>query len=126
MPFLYDGCNVKLQLYVKALALSMGFLFHICCMAETMFSTHIMYPALCQCKSQFVDYSRTEETTFSHGKIIIFFETFIWSFLGQSCIETVRGPLIRFYTKLTLAHFDIHFVCNYSILRDVIHKQNTA
>ena len=55
MPFLYDVCNVELQLYAKGLAWSRGgkhlqnlFLFPLCKKAETEFSMHIFYSELVQ------------------------------------------------------------------------------
>ena len=85
--------------------LKLFFLFSICCIAETVFSTHILYSVLAKCKSQFVDYSRAEQTTFSRGTIIISFETFIWSLLGNTALR-----LFRCHRKLTLAHIFILFV----------------
>ena len=48
-----------------------------------------------------MDKSRVEPTIFFIEKNIIFFETFLWSFYGQSFIKTVRGPYVYFHAYLT-------------------------
>ena len=60
--------------------------------------------------------SRVEPTIFFIEKKIIFFETFIRPFYGQSFIKTVRGSLIAC----------MHFVCNCIKFKEYVlnHFQN--
>ena len=91
MSFVYDVCNVKLQLYAKGLACSMGesiskhlFLYY---RRKTGFSTHIFNQYLPNVKTLFADNLRAEQNTFLMGKNIIFFETFIGHFMGNPALR---------------------------------------
>ena len=84
MPFLYDVLNVKPQLYVKGLVWSRGgggestseklFLFPICWIAKTVFSTHI--------------FNRFWSNASFSWKNITFFETFFFAiFMGNPSLR---------------------------------------
>ena len=80
---LYDVWNVKLQLYAKGLVWSRGggstsvklFLFSICWIAKTEFTTHIFNWYLSNEKTAFVDKSSVEPTIFFIEKY-----HFLWNF----------------------------------------------
>ena len=77
---------MKLQLYAKGLVWSRG--------GGGGGREHLSFNwYLSNEKTAFVDKSRVEPTIFFIEKISFNFETFLWSFYGQSFIKTVRGPL---------------------------------
>ena len=102
MPFLYDVWNVKLQLYAKGLVWSRGggkhlsktFFFYFLYVEwqKLSFQPIFFIWYLSNEETACVDKSRVKPTIFFIEKNIIFFETFLWSFYGQSFIKTVRGP----------------------------------
>ena len=100
MPFLYDVCNVKLQLYAKGLVWSRGGkhfskTFSIFYMLNS--KNRVFYPYFFNCylsneKTAFVDNSRVKATIFFIEKISYSLKLFSGHFYGQSFIKTVRGP----------------------------------
>ena len=87
MPFLYDVCNVKLPLHAKGLAWSRG---------STPKKTfcYFLYVFLIGTKACLRIIRGINRLPLPRN--IIFFETCIWPFYGQSFIKTirvgVRGP----------------------------------
>ena len=68
------------------------FLFSICSIAKTEFSTHIFQLILVQWENCFLDKSKVEPTIFFIENISFSFKFFSGHFYGQFFIKTVRGP----------------------------------
>ena len=101
MPFLYDVCNVKLQLYAKGLVWSRGGkhfskTFSNFYMLNSKNRVFNPYFSIVTCpmrkKKTFVDNSRVKATIFFIEKISFSLKLFSGHFYGQSFIKTVRGP----------------------------------
>ena len=90
MPFIYDVCNVKQQLYAKGLVWSLGegcealqknfYYFLYVELQKQNFQPVFFNRYLSNEKCPFADKSRTEPIIVSMGKSF-FFETFIWPFV---------------------------------------------
>ena len=103
MRFLYDVCNVKLQLYAKGLVWSRGGkhfskTFSIFYMLNS--KNRVFQPIFFNCylsneKTASVDNSRVKATIFFIEKISFSMKLFSGHFYGQSFIKTVRGPYIH-------------------------------
>ena len=100
MLFVYDVCNIKLQLYAKGLAWSIG--------GGGALKTRFLFPTymlnsknrvfnpyfnryLRNEKNPFVDNSSAEPTLFSMEKNVVFLNLLSGHFYGQSFIKSVRG-----------------------------------
>ena len=113
MPFVYDVCNVKLQLYAKGLAWSRGGggggkhlkkTFSISYMLNSrnrVFNRYFINQYLPSVNQFFADSLRADSTTFSMEKISLSFKLLPGHFYWQSCIKTVQGP----FTILSASDF---------------------
>ena len=102
MPFLYDVCNVKLQLYVKGLVWSWGGqfsktfpIFYLLNSKNKSFQPIFFNCYLSNEKTVIADNSRVKATIFFIEKISFSLKLFSGHFYRQSFIKTVRGPFYK-------------------------------